>query len=375
MLKVLYVTTVSGTINAFLVPHINMLLEQGHQVDIACNVTSPINPLLLERGCKVFNLDFQRSPIKKQNLKALKQLKKLIKNESYDIVHTHTPVASVCVRLACRDLKNVKVIYTAHGFHFFRGAPFKNWIIYYTMEKICARWTDAIITMNEEDYKNAQKLKLKKPNSVFFVNGVGINLNKFMSQTESTKTKLRDEYGYDKNDFIIIYVGELSYRKNQPLLIKTIKLLKERISNIKLLLIGSGPLENNYKELVKELNLEDEIEFLGFRSDIPNLMTLSDVAASSSRQEGLPVNVMEAMATGLPLVVTDSRGNRDLVNNEVNGYIINGFNEEDFADAIEKIYKSKETKKNFGASSLNLIETYSQENAIKDLIEIYHKIF
>ena len=373
-LKILYVTTVSGTINAFLIPHIKMLLDLGHQVDIACHVDRPINNELIERECKVFHLEFSRSPLKKQNYVAYKKLKQLIKDEQYTIVHTHTPVASACVRAVCRNMKNVKVIYTAHGFHFFKGAPKKNWMIYNTIEKICGRWTDAVITMNHEDYRYARKMKLRTPQSAYYVHGVGLDLNKFRPQLDCTKKQLRDEYGYKRSDFILIYVGELSYRKNQKLLIKAIDLIKDKVPNIRLLLIGDGPLEKDYKGLVDKLQLTNYIEFLGYRTDVPNLMGLSDIAVSSSRQEGLPVNVMEAMATGLPLVVTNSRGNSDLVNHGENGFVVENFNDKQFADAIVNLYKSKEIRRKFGQCSLHLVNQYSQENAINELKEVYGKL-
>lgn len=370
-MKILYVTTISNTVNSFLIPHIRMLIEQGHQVDLAFNIVEKVHSDLIELGCVVHNIEFQRSPIKKKNLLAYKKIKKLIQNERYDLVHTHTPVASALVRSACINLKKVKVIYTAHGFHFFRGAPLINKIIYSSVEKILGRWTDTLITMNEEDFKNAKKMKLRTDSSAYYVNGVGIDLSKFKPQTDNNKSKLRAEYGYKESDCILIYVAELSYRKNQELLINAISMIKNRVPNIKLLLVGRGPLKEKYKEQVNKLGLEGIVEFLGFRTDISNLMIISDIAVSSSRQEGLPVNVMEAMATGLPLVVTNSRGNRDLVNHGENGFVVENNNAIQFSNAIEKIIMSNELKKEFSKSSLKLVQTYAIERVIEEMREVY----
>lgn len=370
-MKILYVATLSNTINAFMIPHIQLLINQGHQVDLACNIDKEISPILTEYGCNVFDIKFQRTPLTKQNYLACKKLKSLIKKEKYDLIHTHTPVASFCVRLVCMNLKDVKVIYTVHGFHFFKEAPLKSWLIYYSLEKIAAHWTDGILTMNEEDYINAQKLKLRKPNSIYCTRGVGINLEKFKPQNTIDKNKLREYYGYKESDFILIYVGELSRRKNQKLLINALSVLKDQIPNIKLLLVGSGPLELDYKKHVFKLGLVDTVEFLGYRTDVPNLMALSDIGVSSSRQEGLPVNIMEAMATGLPLIVADSRGNRDLVKDGENGFVVSKDNTYQFADAISRLYASLGDREYFGASSLNLIESYSQESVLKELKAIY----
>ncbi|MHA7744962.1 glycosyltransferase family 4 protein [Priestia aryabhattai] len=370
-MKVLYVTTISGTINAFLVPHIQALLDQGHNVDIACNITSPIKEQLLERGCKIFKIEFQRSPLTKKNYMAYKKLKKLIQEGEYDLVHTHTPVASLLTRLACRNMSNIKVLYTAHGFHFFKGAPLKNFLIYHTMERISAKYTDAIITINQEDYDLANKFKLKKPNSVYQTHGVGIDLNKFSSKDINEKVNLRKKYGYKGNDFILFYAAEMNSNKHQDLLINAVHLLKNKIANIKLLLAGNGPLKEKYEEQAERLGLQENVQFLGFREDISQLLSISDIAVASSRREGLPVNVMEAMATGLPLVVTNCRGQRDLVNNEKNGFVVGIDDYEDFANSIEKLYKSEELRQLYGKNSIEKVNLYSLDNVLEELKYIY----
>lgn len=372
-MKILYVATISNTLNAFMIPHIEFLVNQGHQVDIACNINRELDPRFTEYGCKVFNIAFQRSPIKKDNYIAYKRLKRLILKEKYDIVHTHTPVASTCVRLACRNI-NVKVLYTAHGFHFFKGAALKNWLLYYGLERILSRWTDIIITINNEDYENAKKMKLRENGKVYLVNGVGIDLNKFKPKLVEDKNNLRNTYGYNKDDFILTYVGELSGRKNQSILIKTVNELRKSVPTIKLLLVGTGSLENQYMKEVNDYGLSDMIHFLGFRKDIPDLMAISDIGVSSSKQEGLPVNVMEAMSTGLPLVVTNCRGNSDLVKNGENGYVVDIDNINDFANSIKEIYLSEQKRLDFGRKSIELINSYSLEKVLGEIKVIYKKI-
>jgi glycosyltransferase EpsD len=369
-MKILYVATVSNTINAFLVPHIKkLLIEKGNQVDIACNIVQGINPDLIKLGCKIYNIEFQRSPFKKANYKAYIKIKKLIASGEYQLVHTHTPVASFLTRLACRNISNIKVLYTVHGFHFFKGAPLINWLLYYPIEKWLSKYTDCLITINDEDYELAvNKLKAR---SVKKVPGVGVDLNKFVPQKLEKKKELRKQYGYSDDDFILIYVGELNYNKHQDLLIKVVHVLKNKIPNIKLLLVGDGRLIEDYKQQVINLKLEDYIHFLGYRKDVPNLMAIADVAVSASRREGLPVNVMEAMATGLPLVVTDCRGNRDLVANGENGFVVALDDIDAFADAIEKLYNSQELRTKFGRANLEMIKKYSLENVMRCMEEIY----
>ena len=222
-MKILYVTTISNTVNAFLIPHIQFLIEQGHQVDVAFNIVQEVNSELIELGCKVHNLQFQRSPLKKQNYIAFKKLKKLIQDEKYDLVHTHTPVASACVRLACKSMKNVKVIYTTHGFHFFKGAPLKNWLLYYPIERWLARYTDVLITISKEDYARAKKSF--KAGRVEYIPGVGLDTKRF-SKVVVDKLAKRREIGVPEDAFVLLSVGELNKNKNHETVIKAVEKLK-----------------------------------------------------------------------------------------------------------------------------------------------------
>ena len=370
-MKVLYVTTISNTVNAFLIPHIKLLIEKGHKVDVAFNVVQEIDPGLIEMGCKIHNVAFQRSPISKQNYVAYKKLRRIIKDEDYDMVHVHTPIASIITRIACRDILDLKIVYTAHGFHFMKGVPIKNWLIYYPIERLAARWTDILITINHEDYNVAKRFRLRNNGKIYKVHGVGVDLNKFESQTIEKKIQIRKEYGYKEDDFILFYAAELNYNKHQDLLIDVVNILKDKIPNIKLLLAGSGTLENEYKEQVKQLGVGNNIEFLGYRGDIPDLLMLSDIAVASSRREGLPVNVMEAMATGLPVVATDVRGHSDLVKDGENGYLVRLDDIKGFAKAIENLYKDEKLRNKFGKNGIEMVKKYSLNNVLKEMNQIY----
>jgi len=369
MEKVLFTATVDSHILNFHIPYLKWFKEQGYEVHVASNGDSDI-PFADVK----YNIPFERSPYKLANLKAYKQLKKIINDNSYKLIHCHTPMGSVLTRLAAKKAREngTKVIYTAHGFHFFKGAPIKNWLLYYPVEKWLSRYTDCLITINDEDYECAVKKKFKA-GFIKKVNGVGIDLNKFIPQTVEKKKELRKKYGYDENDFILIYVGELNHNKNQGLIINVVDVLKNKISNIKLLLVGDGNLMGQYMNQVKKLNLEEYINFLGYRKDIPNLMAISDIAVSASRREGLPVNVMEAMATGLPLVVTDCRGNHDLIRNGENGYVVDINDVENFANVIEELYSSQELREKFRQKSQEFIKQYSIESVMKEMNEIYVK--
>jgi len=368
--KILFTATVDSHIKHFHLPYLKWFKEQGFEVHVASRGESKI-PFADVK----YEIPFERSPFKFSNIKAYKQLKEIIEKNDYLLIHCHTPVGGVLTRLAARKARKsgTKVIYTAHGFHFYKGAPLKNWLIYYPIEKWLARYTDCLITINEEDYALAKNEKFKA-GRIEKVNGVGVDLSKFAPQEEDVKRKLRLEYGFNIEDFVLIFVGELSYRKHQDLLIDAVALLKERIPNIKLLLVGKGEMEYLYKKKVEKLGLKNEVEFLGYRNDVPNLMAIADVVLSSARHEGLPVNVMEAMATGLPLVVTDCRGNRDLVQNGENGFVVGIDDAEGMAERIEYIYKNKKIREKAREYNLENIKNYSLDVVRIKMSEIYKEM-
>lgn len=314
MKKVLFTATVDSHILQFHIPYLKWFKEQGYEVHVATNGDEVIP------YCDVkHKITFERSPLKINNVKAIFELKKIIEKEKFQIIHTHTPMGSVVTRLAAKNARKkykTRVIYTAHGFHFFKGAPLLNWVLFYPIEKYLSKYTDCLITINEEDYNLAKtKFNAKK---VELVNGVGVDKSKFdfkMSDTE--KHELRKKLGLKDNDFVLIQIGELNKNKNQIMTIKTIRGLVKEDKEIKLLLIGEGKLKDFYKEKIKEYYLEDNIFLLGYRKDIPQLLKISDCLISTSKREGLPVNLIEAAMCNLPIIATNCRGNRDIANKVV----------------------------------------------------------
>jgi glycosyltransferase EpsD len=366
--KVLFVATVDkGHILKFHIPYLRYFKEKGFEVHVACAGDAEI-PYCDKKHV----LPFEKSPLKFSNFQAYRGLKIIIEQNHFALVHCHTPMGAVIGRLAAKGArkKGTKILYTAHGFHFYKGASIINWLLFYPIEKFLSLYTDCLITINNEDYQNAMKRNFKAKD-IKLVNGVGVDLVKFSPQVKEEKSELRNTYHYKDKDFILIYTADLNNNKHQDLLINSIGTLKTEIPNIKLLLAGEGPLEKNYKKLVNDLGLEEEIHFLGFRADIPNLLKLSDIAVSTSRREGLPLNLMEAMATGLPLVVTDSRGNRDLVNTGENGFVVGIDDTEGFILAIKKLYGSTELRERFGKRNIEQVKQYSLESILNKMDEIY----
>ena len=368
MKKVLFSATVDSHILAFHLPFLKWFKEHGYEVHVATNGDAEIP------YCdKKIKISFERSPFKLNNIKAIFQLKKVISEEKYDIIHTHTPMGSVVTRLAARGARKrgIRVIYTAHGFHFFKGAPLLNWALFYRVEKYLSKYTDTLILINKEDY-NLAKRKFKKCRDIEYVPGVGIDEEKFnVKMTKKEKTELRESLGLKDTDFVMIYPAELSNRKRQIWLINTVSSLLKENNDIHLLLPGKDSLNGKCQELVKELGLENQIHFLGFRNDIPKLLQISDLSVSASKQEGLPVNIMEAMYVGLPIVASDCRGNRDLVKDDENGYIIPLNDSNMFVDRIKKI-KNNYNRREYKSINRSLITPYELDDIMKKMSIIYN---
>ncbi|WP_283693710.1 glycosyltransferase family 4 protein [Clostridium perfringens] len=377
MKKVLYITTVSRTINAFLVPHIEMLLENGYKVDCATCVDKKVNQVLINKGVKIFNIPFSRSPLSFGNIKAFKELIKLQKENKYDIVHVHTPVASIYGRLLKIGFPKLKTIYTAHGYHFLKGGPKLGWIIYYPIEKVMAKLTDVTININKEDYE-ITKTRLN-PKKCYLVNGVGLDLNQYKPLSKEKQESKRKELGLEKEDFVVIMIAELNENKNQIQLIKAMELLKDKYPNIKAIFVGEG---HKFEELQQEINnrrLKDNFKLLGFRTDINELINISDIGILLSYREGLPRNIMELMANGKKVIATNVRGCRDLVCNENIGSLVEVGDFEGTAQAIERYYLEIESRgkivASYGVSDYKYvirdIELYDFENVFKALLDIY----
>lgn len=309
-MRILYVTTIGGTM-PFFKTLIRELIDEGNVVDIATNeVLSPVPNEYEQWGCKVFQIDWSRSPLDLGNLKAIGQLKTVVINGNYDIVHCHTPIASAITRFACKGMRRtgLKVIYTAHGFHFYDGAPLKNWLIYYPIEKVCAHWTDVLITINKEDFERAKrKLKAEK---VEYVPGVGIDTKKFTDAVVDREKK-REEIGVPRDAKMLLSVGELNENKNHKAVIETLGEINDL--NIHYVIVGIGNQKENLEILAKNFNVN--LHLLGYRGDVAEIYKCADLYIHPSLREGLPVALMEAIASKLNCVCSNIRGCRDLVKN------------------------------------------------------------
>ena len=367
--KVLFVATVESHLLNFHIPYMKLLQEKGYEVHVATKLGNRQQEFD-EIGVIKHNVDFSRSPYSPKVFKSLQQMEELLKKIRFSLVHVHTPVAAFITRLACQRTNTHPVLYTAHGFHFYKGAPLKNWLLYYNMEKLAAHWTDGLITINEEDYKAAQKFKLRKNGKVFFVPGVGVDVASLEQRIPSiNRSEKRKELELSVDTAVIITVGELNANKNHIQVLEALSKLNK--TNFHYLIVGNGESEQKLKKAVNELMLQDKVSFLGFRRDVPELLTASDVFILTSRREGLPRAVMEAMAVGLPIIATDVRGNRDLVKSGENGYLVHLNDIEQTAMAIEQLTNSEDLRRSMGEKSKELVKQYDLKNIIPQMEEIY----
>lgn len=370
-MKILFVATVQSHICQFHLPIMDMLQQNGNEVHVAArNNLAEKNGLSMKYADKVFDIPFERSPFNTKNIGAYKQLKKIMKEEKYDIVHCHTPVGGILARLAGRKFRKdgLRMIYTAHGFHFYDGAPKKNWIIYYPIEKFMSRYTDDLITITEEDYKLAKDRKFK--GNIHHVHGVGVNTDKFVKLSEEDRQNLRAEKGYT-DEFIILCTGELNKNKNQATLIKAMEKVVKKHPEAKLLLAGNGPEHDNLVELIEKLNLGDHVELLGYRTDIQDYVNICDLVVSASHREGLPLNIMEAMICGKPVIASDNRGHRELIKDNENGKLIKLENNNGFEESINLLIENKELANYISKNAVEMIKPFEIENIKQELIKIY----
>ena len=365
-MKILYVTTISLTMNSFFKPHIAMLVNEGHSVDIACNYkTLALDPLYRELDCNFFQIDFSRQPLSVDNIKAYKQLKDLVKKGDYDIVHCHTPNAAFITRLVCRKFRaknGLKVFYTAHGFHFYNGAPKFNWLVYYPIEKFCSRFTDKLITINQEDYALAnKKFKAKE---ILYVPGVGVELSKFENVSVDRKKK-RQDIGVPENAFLLLSVGELNENKNHQVIIRALAKLKD--PDIHYAIAGIGEKKDFLLELSERLGISEQVHLLGYREDIPELDHSADLFCFPSFGEGLPVSVIEAMACGLPLVTSNIIFHGD---SAMTGYSCPPDDIDAFCEAIKKLRFSSQLQ-SIRKNNITLASKYD----ITKVVEIMRRVY
>lgn len=369
MKKILFVSNIPEHLSAFHYPYMKWFKDIGWEVHVATASSPEI--AYLDYCDKKIEISVNRKPFHLSNIKAYYQLKKIIRTEKYDLIHCNTEVPSVLTILAARKFQknhNTKVIHTAHGFWFFKGSPIVNWM-FYPITKYCAKYTDCLITINKEDYELA-KSKMRADN-IFLVNGVGFN-NKFNKKNEvADRHAYKKKYGINENTIMLLSVGELNDNKNHRLVIEALSDLREK--NVVYYIAGEGDLHDKLEEYVKEKNLDNTVKILGFREDVDELMRAADIFVFPSKREGLSVSLMEAMASSLPCIVSDVRGNNDLID-ENGGILFESNNLEELKRALIKLLYNDDKREIMGNYNKEKSNEYSVEKVLPIMKKIYSNL-
>lgn len=320
-------------------------------------------------GVKLLHFDLARSPFSLQNIKAYKQLCNIIREYKIDYIHCNTPVGGLLGRLAGKKCKVKKVIYQAHGFHFYKGAPLRNWLLYYPVEKWLAHYTDLLITINQEDYALAKKkIKAKK---VAYVPGVGVDLTKYINVEVDKATKLL-EIGVPENAIVLLSVGELNENKNHQVIIRAIA--KLNVKTLHYVIAGQGSQQSCLEKLATSLGVKDQVHFLGFRKDVPQLCAVADIFCFPSCREGLGVASLEAMASGLPLLTSDVHGINDYSKEGLSGYKFSPLDVNGFATGIKRLMDNPDVGKRMGIHNREEVKRYGFDIALCQLQALYQEV-
>ena len=374
MKKVLYVATVASHICQFHLPYMEMFQNSGVCVHVAArNNLAEKNGLQLKYADEYFDIPFERSPASKRNITAYKELKKLISENRYDLIVCNTPMGGILTRLAARKSrsKGTKVIYIAHGFHFYKGASKKSWMIYYPIEKIFAKFCDAVVTINNEDFELA---KSKFKSKVYHIHGIGVSDKRFHPVSDEVKKELREKIDLSSDDFVILCIGELNKNKNQEQLIRAAANLVDKIPNLKILLAGNGPNEQNLLNLIDDLKLNNTVILLGYRTDLENIIPTVDLIASFSKREGLGLNIIEGMLCGKPILATHNRGHNELIEEDINGFLVPVGDCLKTSEKILEIYSDSEKTQKFSFNSQTMAKKYTVDFVKEEINDIIKNV-
>lgn len=367
--RALQLASVASMIDQFNIPNILILQSLGYKVDVVADFTNPgtitkeradnLKKRLSDLNVRVFDIAIPRSLNPAKILSAYKEIEKLINEESYDILHCHSPIGGVLARKAAKKKRKngLKVIYTAHGFHFYKSAPIKNWMIFYPIEKHYSRYTDVLITINKEDFDIANR-KFYASKTVY-VPGIGIDRDRF-KQNSTSRYKIRNELGIKDNQIMLLSVGELNTNKNHETVIKSLTEM-----DLVYVIVGKGTLEDHLKQTARDKNVD--LRLMGFRTDVSDFYCAADIYILPSIREGLNVSLMEAMASSLPCIVSRIRGNVDLITEPA--FLFNPLSEVEIRNSILNILSQDREK--IGIQNLQTIGSFDLSSVEKKMLEIY----
>lgn len=357
----------------FLVPHVINLSQSGFDVDLACSDVGgrldEVKEILGQYTGKIYKVNLRRSPLSFSNARGYRELCKIIDAGHYNLVWTNEPVMGVMTRLAARRARTngTKVLYMAHGFHFFNGAPRLNWLIYYPIERLMAPNADVICTVNSEDYSRAKTFRV---NRVEYIHGIGINTARLSNP--SHQSDIRAELGLNGNSFIVLSIGELNKNKNQRTVIRAISLLKN--NDIHYVICGKGCMEPDLKRYADGMGVAGNVHFLGYRKDVVDICSQSNVYTMPSFREGLPVSSLEAMYCGLPLITSNIRGLTDVNKDGRNGFLCRPDDATAFAGKLQLLYENPDLCEKYGLQNQTDVMPYTISNTKREVLKLIQSI-
>jgi glycosyltransferase EpsD len=366
MKKILFIASMDNHILAFHLPYLKYFKEKGFTVNVASRGNADIS------YCDhKYDVLFERTPYSIGNYKAYMNLKNIIDSNYYDLIHCHTSMASVLTRIASIEARKrgTKVLYTVHGFNFYKGAPKINWFFYYPVEWVLSFFTDGLITINREDYLLAKKRYF--PTKKYLIPGIGICEDRFRIIDSAEKRKIRETLGVMEKDFVLLYIAEFIPRKNHRFIIESISILKEKCADVCVLFAGRGRLMEEMKGIVNKYRLNDNVKFLGWVSNIGDYIAISDVGISSSYSEGLGLGLAEEMNYGVPVIATKERGHKELIDHGINGYMYDIDNQNQFVGFVNELYNDVEKRIMFGRNAKEKVKKFHISKSLKCMQEIY----
>lgn len=359
------------TIGSFVYAPMKVVIKMGYNVFYGINRKNAEKIECTNFPVHFYNANMYRDVFAiKDNWIAYRNLVKFLKKHpEVEVIHCSTPIGGLLGRICGREF-NKTVIYTVHGFHFYKGAPVIRNVVYKTIERCLACLTDCIITINQEDYEAAQRFRLHKGGKVYKVNGVGMDMNAY-NGIKVDKSEKRKTLNVPENAIVGVVVGDLNKNKNVGTVVRA---LAKTATNIHVLICGVGPMEASLKSLAKRLHVENRCHFLGYRSDIKEIYLVVDMFISASQREGLPRSIMEAMLAGLPCIVSNIRGNVDLIDENEGGKLIIPKDYNSYAEAMTLLALDSYRGHQYGAYNKEKIKQFSLEEVEKQIRNVYNEI-
>lgn len=369
----------------FEMENVRILQSMGYEVHYASN-TYDMHYLfdekeVTEKGVQLHHVDIARSPYMLQNnWKAFQQLIEIVDTYHIQAIHCHTPVGGVLGRLVGRYYKKrkLRVIYTAHGFHFFKGAPLINNSIYHAVEKLLAPYTDVLVVINQEDYQSARRMRLKRGGKVYKIPGVGLDTEKFKPLSQEEREKKRKELGIGTEDFFLVSVGELNENKNQEVVLKALLRMRwrrKKLKNIRYGICGDGFYENRIREDIRRWHLKDTAIMYGYCRNVQEILGCADASVFPSKREGLGMAGLESLAMGVPVLASDNRGTREYMRHGENGYVYSWNDVGGFCEGIERLRdRTAEEKVQMKQKCIDSVESFQCKYTNAIMREVYENI-